>query len=73
MGSLSGFQRFGNVENGYRLSGLGIFDTEKYEKYEGTKFGFFFFRKTLYIGLDPLLLASERQIVTKEGVVGEKT
>ena len=25
-----GFQRFENVENGYRLSGLRFFDTEKY-------------------------------------------
>ena len=30
MGSSLGFQRSGNVENGYRLSGLRIFDTEKY-------------------------------------------
>ena len=37
MGSSSGFQRFGNVENAYGLSGLRIFDTEKHG---GTKLGF---------------------------------
>ena len=34
-----GIQRFGNVENGYGLSGLRIFDTEKYG---GTKLGIVF-------------------------------
>ena len=51
LGSSLGFQRFGNVENRYGLSGLRIFDTKKYG---GTKLGVFF-RKTRYIGLDPLL------------------
>ena len=49
------FQRFGNVENAYGLSGLRIFDTEKHG---GTIFGFFF-RKPRYIGLDPLTLDTE--------------
>ena len=50
MGSLSGFQRFENVENGYRLSGLRIFDTDKYG---GTKFLFFFLKNPIYWARPP--------------------